>query len=595
MRSLGTLSLLMLSLAALSSPHSSPGIAETIQLASREIRAGNYASAQKALREVLVRDPASAEANNLLGVCQAAAGSYAAAQKSFEESIRLRSGFSPAYVNLGNLLLKMHQEGGALKQFEIAINFDPGALTRNARPYAGFNLLGLCYTDEHKYAQARLAYEHSIRINPQYWPAYVNLGNELVALKQDSEALKQFAIALRIQPADPIALSNMGLIFARQEKFEQAAKYLRQAHAVASGNNAVTAALAGADIHCGQSLEAEALIEQLREEGSLDSRMRESLAATWLQKGKFARAVQLVQDQPKLAADFYRLGYLKAEALFETNQNQEAAELLESVRNLQAPNATFYGLLGSIYYALDEPKKASEDFQQAIRMDPSDPDYYFKLGMVFLKHHTPETATYIFHTALNSQPKSPKLWLGLGISYYFASNMSEGEHALRSAIALDPNYEIAYIVLGDLLDTTGRPGEAADIFKKAIELRPDSFVPYYYYGVAASRLGQGKLAAAVVTLRKAALLNPGFAEAHYELGKSLAEEGQFPEAIAELNKSLRLEPNLSRSHYQLGRVYEKLGNKARAQEEFHLFATASEKKNSNDLVLHRLIVQIGAR
>jgi tetratricopeptide (TPR) repeat protein len=178
------------------------------------------------------------------------------------------------------------------------------------------------------------------------------------------------------------------------------------------------------------------------------------------------------------------------------------------------------------------------------------------------------------------------------MSYYFASNIAAGEQSLRKAISLDPGSATAYIVLGDLLRQTGRFAEAATTLQHAIHLQPGSFAPYYYFGIVAEHLGKDDLKTAIVALRKAVLLNPKFAEAHYELGKCLAEAGEASKAIAELRTSLDLRPGLAGSHYQLGRIYQRSGETQLAREQFRLFAAASEKQHSHDLI-RSLVVQVG--
>lgn len=590
--SAGFLCAAVLGLAATLRSQSVPTAPDPLRSAANEIKRQEYVAAQQHLELLLAKDPTSAQGYNLLGICESSLGDYARARASFEKSIHLDSQLLPARINLGELLLQLHDQPGALRQFEAALALDPDSLTQDPTSYNGFNLLGLCRMDEHQYESARRAFAHSVRINPHYALARVNLGLALVALNRDSEALQSFLAALEIYPQDPLANSHVGLIYARQGNFTEAAKYLQKGHRLVPTDPAITSALAGVDIATGRGVEAEQLVAQLVQSGRLTSSMRASLAATWLQTDEVDRAVELVKGDPEMASRFYRLGYEKAEALFEKNRSREAAHFLEAIRDLQTPDAAYYGLLGSAYYSLDKPNEASDNLQKAIRLDPSDPDYYFKLGTVFLKYDTPKPAIYIFQTALQSQPKEAKLWFGLGMSYYFASDIAEGERSLRKAIELAPHDLAAYIVLGDLLQQSGRLRESAVTFHEAMHLQPDSFVPYYYFGIVTSHLGKDKLDTAISALGKAVLLNPNFAEGHYELGKALAEKGRTEEAIQELNMSLELKPTLARPHYQLGMIYEKLGEGARARKEFQLFAAASQNEYSHDEI-RQLVVDIG--
>jgi tetratricopeptide (TPR) repeat protein len=412
-----------------------------------------------------------------------------------------------------------------------------------------------------------------------------------VALRRDGAALKEFLAAIAMKPNDLLALKNLGLIYGRQERFDLAIKYLEQARTLVPRDQEISAGLAAAEISSGKTLEARRVIADLTRAGELAPKSRETLGLLWLDKGEPQNAVDLVRDDPGLAAQFYRLGYERAEAEFDAGRYQNARKILEAIRELRSPDAAFHDLLGSAYYAIDDPKKASQEFQEAVRLEPADPEHYFRLGMVFLKHRTADPAIYVYETALKSRPDVPKLWFGLGLSHYLAYRLNEAEQALRKALALDPEYDAAYVVLGDLLEQSKRTADALDVFRKAMEMRPDLYLPYYYYGKLASKEGHENSADAIAKLRKAVSLNPNFPEARYELGKALVQSGQTSEAIQQLNKSLELNPDLAQSHYQLARIYKKLDDRVRLSEQLRLFEETSKKAKPEDLI-QRLEVQI---
>ncbi|PYT23692.1 MAG: hypothetical protein DMG58_27520 [Acidobacteria bacterium] len=394
-----------------------------------------------------------------------------------------------------------------------------------------------------------------------------------------------------MKPNDVLALKNVGLIYGRQEKFDLAMKYLEQARTLVPRDQEINVALAGAEISAGKAGEARRVIAALARAGQLAPKGRETLGLLWLDNGEPQTAVDLVRDDPALAAQFYKLGYERAETEFDAGHYQNARRILEAIRDVRTPDASFHDLLGSAYYAIDDPKKASQEFQEAVRLEPADPEHYFKLGMVFLKHRTADPAIYVYETALKSRPDVPRLWFGLGLSQYLASRLNEAEQALQKAIALDPQYEAAYVVLGDLLEQNNRTADALDVFRKAMEIRPDLYLPYYCYGKLAAKEGKENGADAIAKLRKAVSLNPNFPEAHYELGKALVQSGQTSEAIEHLKKSLELNPDLAQSHYQLARIYKKLDDQVRLSEHLRLFEETSKKAKPEDLI-QRLEVQI---
>lgn len=568
-----------------------PSEDQSLQAAAQHIERGDFAGAADLVRKILVNNPNSFAAYNLLGICQAQTGEIEAARESFQKALELNPRLATAHVNLGKLLIRMHEQAAAMQQFKAAIATDPEILVRDSTSYSAFNIFGLCLMSDGKYEEARQAFERAIHINPKYVPAHVNMGNALVALRHDDTALKEFLDAIAMQPNDLLALKNVGLIYGRQEKFDFAVKYLEQARTLAPRDPEINLALAEAEISAGKALEARRVITELARTDGLGPKNRETLGLLWLENGEPRDAVDLVRDDPDLAAQFYRLGYERAEAEFDAGRYQNARKILEAIRDLQIPDAVFHDLLGSAYYAIDDPKKASQEFQDAVRLEPADPEHYFKLGMVFLKHRTADPAIYVYETALKSRPDVPKLWFGLGLSQYLASRLNEAEQSLRKALALDPQYDAAYVVLGDLLDQSHRTADALEVFRKAMEMRPDLYLSYYYYGKLASKEGNVNSADAIAKLRKAISLNPNFPQAHYELGKALAQAGQTSEAIQQLNKSLELDPDLAQSHYQLARIYKKLDDQVRLSEQLRLYEETNKKAKPEDLI-QRLDVQI---
>jgi protein O-GlcNAc transferase len=488
--------------------------------------------------------------------------------------------------------LKRAAEEIRTKNFKVAEQLLREVLKMDPHSFIAHNLMGLMQLNEGNAIAARQSFEQAISINPGYAPAYVNLGNTLVMLKQEEAALKEFLSAGSLQPKDPLPPYNMGLIYGRQGKFAKAVSYLNRAHTLRPNDMGIAQALAGARISSGMKPEADALINQMATQGQLTSQLRESLAVLWLENGEPARAVKLIKGEPERASQLYELAFQKSKTLFDEGNYSQVARILEAVRGLQSPNVEFHDLLGSAYYLLDDPKKASDELQEAVRLEPMVPEHYFKLGMVFLKHRTTEPAIYVFESALKARPDVPKIWMGLGLSYYLASRLDQAEKALHQALALDPKYETAYIVLGDLLSQAGKVDEAVEVFRKAIDVRPDLYLPYYYYGQTSARQGKGNCETGIQMLQKAISLNPSFAEAHYELGKALLQAGRLDDSLTALKKSLDLKPELAQSHYQLGQLYQKLGNPALALEHFRLFETTNKQQPPEDLI-QRLDFQIG--
>ncbi len=104
--------------------------------------------------------------------------------------------------------------------------------------------------------------------------------------------------------------------------------------------------------------------------------------------------------------------------------------------------------------------------------------------------------------------------------------------AARAAVEKQPGTPQPLIHLGYLLVLSGGPQEALGLFDQALVLAPKSF------------------------------------EAKAGRGMALARIGRLQEAERELRDALPMNPDPVRAHYELGLVYRKMGDDAKALEQF---------------------------
>ncbi|PYT23693.1 MAG: hypothetical protein DMG58_27525, partial [Acidobacteria bacterium] len=128
-----------------------------LRAAAQQIENGDCTAAAELVRKALASNPNSSNARNLLGICQAQAGEFAGARASFQKALELSPQFAAAHVNLGKLLIGMHEEAAAIQQFKAAIAVDPDILIRDPASYSAFNIFGLCLMSDGKYESAQHA------------------------------------------------------------------------------------------------------------------------------------------------------------------------------------------------------------------------------------------------------------------------------------------------------------------------------------------------------------------------------------------------------------------------------------------------------
>jgi uncharacterized protein HemY len=71
----------------------------------------------------------------------------------------------------------------------------------------------------------------------------------------------------------------------------------------------------------------------------------------------------------------------------------------------------------------------------------------------------------------------------------------------------------------------------------------------------------------MLALEKASQLKPDSPDPYFELGKLYGSQQDWPLARMALEHVIELNPQFAPAHYQLSRVYERLGLRAKAEEE----------------------------
>ena len=181
------------------------------------------ASAKAALEEVLVLQPKSLDALNLLGVIAAQSkdqmralalfdraialdhkvpgpltnkglllcelGQFEAALACFDRAIVIKPGDAVARFNRANVLRQLDRPNEALKDYELAINIKADFAQAHYNRGVLLAKLGRC--DE-----ALASYEAAVRNNNDYAEAFFNRGNLLLEMGRNADALENFDRAI---------------------------------------------------------------------------------------------------------------------------------------------------------------------------------------------------------------------------------------------------------------------------------------------------------------------------------------------------------------------------------------------------------------
>jgi len=309
------------------------------------------------------------------------------------------------------------------------------------------------------YAAAERGFQSVLREQPGHVGALGNLGIVYSRTNRADQAIATYERALRLSPDDKDLLLNLGLVYLKQESHQRALPLFARVVAIDPQHQQARQLLAFCRLYTGQLTLAIRDLEALRDARPRDEQILFLLGLAYLKKG----------------------GPEAAKATF------------DHMFAVAGPSRAQF-LLGRACYEAGLFLPAEESFLEVLRLDPNFPGVHIELGKVYIGQYRTDDAIRELELVLKENPNDQ-----------------------------DANY-----FLGSLLVQEARYREAIPYLERAKTLKPDSWAAFFYLGKAKLRLDQA--VEAVVLLQRAVALNPDKASAYSLLGQALKDCGRETEA-----------------------------------------------------------------
>jgi Flp pilus assembly protein TadD len=217
--------------------------------------------------------------------------------------------------------------------------------------------------------------------SPPYHPAIeiaeaqTIFGEALIRKKLYSEAKGQLISAAKHQPGWSRNYNLLGLISEKEENFDEAEQYYRQA--IKSSPDTPDGYVNIATLYSNRGLTER--------------------ARTW-----FKKALALRKETPEL---YYNYALYCAK----NGDNSRAVKYYQACIKLDPANSEALNNLGTIYFQKNNLQEAIVCFKTALRVDPHNPQRMLNLALTYLKNGDKKNARKILAEALKTAPKLPAL------------------------------------------------------------------------------------------------------------------------------------------------------------------------------------------
>ena len=223
----------------------------------------------------------------------------------------------------------------------------------------------------------------------------------------------------------------------------------------------------------------------------------------------------------------------------------------------------------------DDPLTAVHEYEQATHINPSEQNY-FSWASELLLHRAVWQAQEIFRKGAAAYPQSARMITGLGTALFAGARYDEAALQFCKASDFNPADTQPYLFMGKIQLASPNPLPCIEQkLANFAQQQPGSSVAAYLYAMAILK-SQEQSADGHATqqaenlLTKAVTIDPKCGDAFLELGILSSSRRDFNKAIGFYTKAIDADPSLGDAHYRLGVAYDRIGESAKAKNEFRL-------------------------
>lgn len=289
------------------------------------------------------------------------------------------------------------------------------------------------------------------------------------------------------------AYLNLGVIETQRRSFSGAAELFEQAAAIDPDFPSVQYSLGVARFNAGQFEKAQAPLVRALAGSPQDAGLKRMLAMAWLNSEAYAKAAELLRDDPERDADA-ALQFAYGLALARSGRPAEAQAVFAKLLARHGESAKVKVVLGQAAAQQGDFETAIRELTRARELEPDVAEASATLGVIYLKQ----------------------------------GRLPEAEEALRAELKTRPDDVKSQNALATVLDLQGRPDEALPLLRRALESKPDFADARYQLGKIL--LARGATSEALEQLEAAARAAPEDANIHYQLGRAYQKLGRTEQA-----------------------------------------------------------------
>ncbi len=262
-------------------------------------------------------------------------------------------------------------------------------------------------------------------------------------------------------------------------------------------------------------------------------------------------------------------------------RNYDRAEtLLVEAINSNPKSKSLLTTVGSIFFLDGRYLQCAIALKKAEALAPLDDRNRFTLALAYIILDRRDWARPELEKLAANDPQNALYPYWLGRLDYDAMQFKQAVVRFQKVLELNPDFMKAHDNLGLCYEALGQYDDAIRTYQEAIRLNSETPNPSPWppLNLGTLLVKLGKLGDARTALQESLRYDALFPKAHFQLGLLLEKEKKDNEALEELQLAVKYDPAYPDPYYVLGRIYQRLGDKRRAEEAWDRFQTLKKER-----------------
>jgi tetratricopeptide (TPR) repeat protein len=532
-----------------------------IALAIACFGAEQYERALEVARKILVIDPQSAGAHQMLGKTYFMLGDLGKSIGELETAVKLAPDDIDVVYTLGIAYLRNRQSAAAKELYDSVIK------QFGERPQLHL-LIGRAYRQSGLLPDAAAEFKKAIALDARFPRAHYYLGITYLLDEGQTkigEALEEFKIEVAANPDEFFANYYLGIVYNFQRQWDLAITFLQKASTIQPNNPDPYFQLGQAYQELNNHEQAIKVLKKaialnpdLAHNKNQVTTAHHRLAQSLLKTGQ----TEAGQKELQISSD------LKAQAFKLEQQTQTGASGMGAFR-MSDPGKDLLALSSGDHGS--EPNDLGSRAKQELQRGEA---YYKKVigtahnnvGLLCGERQDFLAAAQQFALAAKWDPQQEGFDYNLGLAYYKSESYKQAAPPLENELKTHPGNRPAAILLGMTWFRLGNYARASELLSGVIDQQPIDLNTCY--ALASSLIKQGKTDAADRVIGQIKTITGDGPQIHLLLAEKYYSGNASAKALAELSEVATSNSNTLLVHYYAGLLYLNLNKRDDAMREF---------------------------